>query len=321
MPLIDLPLDKLYTYNGRMAKPNDFDAYWDRALQELQDTHSEVEISKSSFQTSFADCYDLYFTGVKGARIYAKYVQPHHPPEGKDTFPAVLEFHGYSMNSGDWTSKLAYAAAGYAVFSMDVRGQGGKSEDPGGVQGNTLEGHIIRGAAEGEDSLFFRNVYLDTVQLARIVMKMKEIDETDVSVTGWSQGGGLTLACAALEPRVKKAAAVYPFLSDYLRVWEMDLAVDAYKEMRTHFRRHDPTHERKEEFFARLNYIDIRHLMPRIKGEIMMGTGLMDTVCPPSTQFAAYNNITSKKEVVIYPDFAHENLPGMHDRIWSFLTK
>jgi len=35
-----------------------------------------------------------------------------------------------------------------------------------------------------------------------------------------------------------------------------------------------------------------------------LGVGLMDTVCPPSTQFAAYNKITSKKTLSIFPDSA-----------------
>ena len=44
-----------------------------------------------------------------------------------------------------------------------------------------------------------------------------------------------------------------------------------------------------------------------------MYTGLMDTICPPSTQFAAFNKITSPKEVILYPDFGHVNLPGSGD--------
>ena len=52
-----------------------------------------------------------------------------------------------------------------------------------------------------------------------------------------------------------------------------------------------------------------------------MFTGLMDTVCPPSTQFAAFNKITAKKDVAIYPDYAHESLPGMIDRVFEFLAK
>ena len=50
-----------------------------------------------------------------------------------------------------------------------------------------------------------------------------------------------------------------------------------------------------------------------------MFTSLMDTVCPPSTQFAAYNRITAKKDFVLYPDFTHEALPGQIDRTFNFM--
>jgi cephalosporin-C deacetylase len=100
----------------------------------------------------------------------------------------------------------------------------------------------------------------------------------------------------------------------------MDLAKDAYDELRQFFRRHDPTHERVDEWFRRLGYIDVQHLAPRIQGEVMMAIGLMDTVCPPSSQFAAYNKIRAPKSRVLYPDFAHEHLPGWSDREWEFFA-
>ena len=49
--------------------------------------------------------------------------------------------------------------------------------------------------------------------------------------------------------------------------------------------------------------------------------GLMDTVCPPSTQFAAYNKITSPKALAIYPDFGHEDLPGFTDQTLLFMNE
>ena len=130
----------------------------------------------------------------------------------------------------------------------------------------------------------------------------------------------MTLACAALEPRVKKAAAHHPFLSDYQRVWEMDLAVAAYQELKDYFRWFDPAHEREAAIFERLGYIDIQHLAPRIRGEVWMGCGLMDTICPPSSQFAAFNKIAAPKQVVIWPDYGHEVPPGGHDAVFRFLS-
>jgi cephalosporin-C deacetylase len=101
----------------------------------------------------------------------------------------------------------------------------------------------------------------------------------------------------------------------------MDLAKDAYEELVYYFRRFDPTHEREEQIFTRLGYIDVQHLAARITAKVQMTTALMDTVCPPSTQFAAYNKIRANKEMVLYPDFGHEDLPGQHDRVFGFLSE
>lgn len=318
MPLVDMPLDKLYQYEGRSPRPADFDAYWERALNEMKSVQADVELAPSAFQVPFADCFDLYFTGVRGARIHAKYIRPKNVSE---PHPAVVQFHGYSGNAGDWTSKLGYAALGFSVFAMDCRGQGGYSEDTGGVKGTTMNGHIVRGLNDHPDNLLFRHIFLDTAQLAGIAMDMPEVDAERVGALGGSQGGALTIACAALEPRIKRLAPVYPFLSDYRRVWEMDLAKDAYAELRTFFRHFDPQHKREEEIFTRLGYIDIQNLAGRIQGEVLMGVGLSDTICPPSTQFAAFNKIRSEKTAEIYPDFGHEQLPGFDEKAMQFLLK
>lgn len=316
MPLVDMPLEKLLAYEGRNPRPEDFDAYWERALTEMKAVDPQIELRPSEFQVPFAECFDLYFTGVKGARIYAKYIRPKH---SSAPHPAIVQFHGYSGNSGDWSDKVQYAALGYSFFSMDCRGQGGLSEDVGGMKGTTLRGHIVRGLDDHPDQLLFRDIFLDTAQLAGIAMSMPEVDAQRVGAMGGSQGGALTIACAALEPRIKRLAPVYPFLSDYKRVWEMDLAKDAYQELKDFFRRHDPQHKREEEVFTKLGYIDIQNLAERIQGEVMMAVGLSDTVCPPSTQFAAFNKIKSPKSYELYPDFGHEGLPGFNDKTLQFM--
>lgn len=317
MPLVDMPLEKLREYRGISPCPKDIDEFWNNALVEMKSTDPQVELIPSEFQTPFAECFDLYFTGVRGARIHAKYLRPRN---AEAPHPAVLQFHGYSGNSGTWTDKLSYVALGFSVAALDCRGQGGFSNDAGGVSGNTLRGHIMRGLEDGSENLLFRHVFLDTAQLASIVMNMPEVDENRVGAMGGSQGGALTLVCASLEPRIKKLAPVYPFLCDYKRVWQMDLAKSAYEDLGTYFRMFDPLHERENEVFEKLAYIDVQNLVKRIRGEVLMATGLMDTICPPSTQFAAYNKITSTKEIAIYPDFSHEALPGFADRTFSFLS-
>jgi cephalosporin-C deacetylase len=316
MPVFEMPLEELRSYQGRNPKPADFDAYWSRGLAELASTAPNVELIPHPNPARFADCFDLWFTGTRGARVHAQYLRPRTP----GPHPALLRFHGYSMYAGDWYDKLAFVAQDFVVAALDVRGQGGLSEDTGGVRGTTLRGQIIRGLDDEPDKLLFRQVFLDTVRLAQVVMEQPEVDATRVAATGGSQGGGLTLACAALEPRIWRAAPVFPFLCDYKRVWEMDLAKDAYDELAYYFTRFDPTHAHEEETWTKLGYIDVQHLADRIKARVQMTTGLMDMICPPSSQFAAYNKIRSEKDIVLYPDFGHEYLPGQPDRLFEFLS-
>jgi len=123
MPLtFDYPLEKLKTYTGMNPRPADFDAFWDRSLAEMRALDPAVELVPAQYQTSFAECFHLYFTGVGGARVHAKFLRPRKLTAPA---PAVLMFHGYSGDSGEWTDKLGYVAEGYVVAALDCRGQGG----------------------------------------------------------------------------------------------------------------------------------------------------------------------------------------------------
>ena len=320
MPLLfDMPLEQLPAYQGSSPRPQDFDGYWQRALADQRATDPDPDLVPAAFQTDFADCFHLYFSGTRGARVHAKFLRPKAPASPG---PAVLMFHGYAGNAGPWLDKLGYVAQGFTVASMDVRGQGGLSQEPGGHSGPTLRGHAVRGLDGPPDDMFYRQIYLDTVQLARVVMDMPGVDPDRVSATGPSQGGALTIACAALEPRIRRTAPVYPWLTDIKRVFGLrgpDQA-NAWDELAEWFRNFDPRHEREEEIFNRLGYVDVQFLAPRVQAEVMMGTGLMDTICPPSSQFAAYNKITAPKSVRHYHDYGHETLPGHEDAIFEFLS-
>ena len=319
MPLLfDLPQEELSSYQGVNPRPHDFEDYWDTALAELASVDADVELVPADFQAPYAECFHMYFTGTRGARVHAKLLRPR---AATAPHPAILMFHGYSGSSGDWQSKLGYAAAGFTVAALDCRGQGGRSEDVGGVPGWTLRGHIVRGLDGKPEDLLYRQIFLDTARMAQIVLDMDDVDPDRVGATGGSQGGALTLVCSALEPRVKRAAPVYPFLCDYKRVWDLDLDLNAYAELRDWFRSFDPLHEREEAIFTRLGYVDVQFLAPRIRAEVMMGVGLMDQICPPSTQYAAYNKITSPKSTVIYPDYGHEMPPDLADTIFQWMLE
>ncbi len=314
----DLPLEQLRSYEGSSPRPDDFDVYWDRGIAEVAELGTDCELAPADIREPFARCENLWFHGVGGARVHAQLLRPTTQTRPG---PALLIFHPYATSAGAWSEKLHWVAAGFSIAALDVRGQGGLSEDPIPVRGNTLRGHIVRGLDDGPDRLFYRSVFLDTLQLARIMMSLDEVNADAVGVTGMSQGGGLALACAALEPRIRMAAPIAPFLCDYRRVWDLDLAGEGYAELAEYLRRFDPYHERQPSMFERLGYIDVQHLCPRIRADVLMTIGLMDQICPPSTQFAAYNKIRSPKRLLLLLDYEHEVPPEHPDRLYAHLTR
>ena len=76
MPLIDKPLSELKEYQGINPRPDDFDEYWEKALEEMRSVERNVELKKADFQAPGVTCYDLYFTGVRNARIHCQLIVP-----------------------------------------------------------------------------------------------------------------------------------------------------------------------------------------------------------------------------------------------------
>ena len=67
MPLLfDMPFEQLESYQGTNPRPDDFDTFWDVALEEMRAVTPNVELVPADFQTNFADCYHMYFTGCAG---------------------------------------------------------------------------------------------------------------------------------------------------------------------------------------------------------------------------------------------------------------
>ena len=84
MPLVDLPLAQLRSYYGINPCPGNFDDYWTRGLRELDATPPEAELVPSTeCVPADADCFDLWFTGVGGAR--ARRVQ-----QARQTLPPLV---------------------------------------------------------------------------------------------------------------------------------------------------------------------------------------------------------------------------------------
>ena len=244
MPVTEQEIRRLGDYVGATPAPADFDAFWSKRMAEADRVPLDFAVTPSEIPP-FHTCeyLDLWFRGMGGAQLYAKYVKP----RAARPVPLVLQFHGYPGASRSWLEQSSFAGMGCALLAMDCPGQGGNGQDLGGFAGTTVTGHIVAGLDGPVEEMYYVRLHQNIRILCRIVRELVGIDQSKVFVNGASQGGGLGLACAALNPGlVNRAAILYPFLSDYRLVWELGADLIAYEGLRYYSRWFDPDGTRQD---------------------------------------------------------------------------
>ena len=309
MPLFDMPLDQLRQYRPPRDEPADFDAFWSRSLSEaraheLDAIFTPVDCGLDSFAV-----YDASFAGFNGDRIKAWFIRPR---DISDALPGLVEYIGYGGGRGYPHEWLALPAAGFACLIMDTRGQGsvwrrGDTPDLPNGANPSVPGFMTQGILD-KDSYYYRRLYIDAARAVEALMSVPEVDSQRIAVTGGSQGGGLSIAAAGLLPAVKLCLPDVPFLAHFRRAVEI-APRDPYLEIARYLQTH---RDSIDTVFATLSYFDCMHFAARMSARAFFSVGIMDTVCPPSTVFAAYNHVPGEKAMVEYYFNDHEGGGAQH---------
>ena len=303
MALTDLPLDQLRSFRPDVAEPADFDDFWARTLAESRALAAAPVVVPATTPITQLIVEDLTFSGFGGEPIRAWITRPR--VEGP--LPTVVEFIGYNGGRGLPGERLQWAAAGYVHVLMDTRGQGsgwgsgGDTPDPHGSEG-AIPGFMTRGI-QHPDTYFYRRVFTDAVLLIDALMQLDAVDESRISVTGGSQGGGISLAAAALHPAVSAAMPDVPFLCHFRR--SVPLTPDnPFTEIARYLSVH---RARVDQVFQTLSYFDGVNFARRISAPVLFSVALMDPIVLPSSVFAAFNHCGSADaEIEVYEFNGHE---------------
>ena len=142
------------------------------------------------------------------------------------------------------------------------------------------------------------------------------VDADRIAVCGGSQGGGISLAVAGIDQRVKAVMADVPFLCDYRRALQK-AARDPYLEIVRFLAQH---RDKKTKVFETLNYFDGVNFARQAKAAALFSVAVMDETCPPSTVYGAYNAYAgADKSIEEYEFNNHEGGQAFQDRaqmIW-----
>ena len=309
MPFFDLNVAQLPSYRSAIVAPADLGTFWSDTLAEARTFPLDATFEPFDAGLPLVEVFDVTYSGFGGHRIRGWYIKP----RGAADAGAVVKFIGYNGGRGFPQDHLLWPASGRPVLVMDTRGQGagwarGDTPDPVGSDPSHA-GFMTRGIAS-PDSYFYRRVFTDAVRAIEALRSRAEIDPARIATVGGSQGGALALASASLDPTVKAVAADVPFLSDFPRA--VGLAPrDPYGEISRYLAVH---RDRVDAVFKTLNYFDIVNLVPQAKARALFSVALMDTICPPSTVYAAYNVYGGDKQIETYSFNDHEGGGAFQER-------
>jgi cephalosporin-C deacetylase len=311
VPQFDLSLPELQSYVATVTEPSDFTDFWATTLRETREHDLAPSFVPVDTGLTAVEAFDVEYSGFGGHRIKAWLHLPAPALRDGRRLPGVVQYQGYGGGRGLSHENLLWAVAGYAHLVMDTRGQGsgwsyGETDDPTG-SGPTHPGFMTRGISS-PDTYFYRRVFTDAVRAVDALRAHEAVDARRIAVTGASQGGGITLAVAALVPDVVAAMPDVPFLCDFPRATTL-IDEDPYGEIARYLkaRRYDV-----EQVYATLAYFDGVNMARRANAPALFSVGLMDDTCPPSTVYAAYNAYAADKEIAVYPFNNHEGGQAFH---------
>ncbi len=302
----DLSLDELSEYRPAIAQPPDFDAFWRQTLAEARQYPLNAVFEAQDFGLATVESFDVTYNGYGGQPIKGWLLLPR---QRQRPLPCVVEYIGYGGGRGFPLNWLLWSSMGYAHLVMDTRGQGfsersthGDTPDiePAGSNPQ-YPGFMTRGILSPY-TYYYRRLFTDAVRAVETARAHPAVDGARIALSGASQGGGIAIAVAGLDPGVQATMPDVPFLCHFPRATQITDAAP-YSEIVGFCKAH---RHQIDKVFQTLSYFDGIHFAQRSQATALFSVALMDLICPPSTVFAAYNHYAGSKDIKVYDFNNHE---------------
>ena len=311
-----------YSIAPSLPPPADFDAFWaqQKALQAATPPNTRLEPLAAALQQPGVEAFDVQADSAVGAGLSGYMARP--AGAAPRSLPAVLIVHGagvYSSNlesAQDWARgggpgidignqcgrHIGEGPHGMAAFSqsalaLDLNAHGipnGREESyyaELGAEGGALHNYNQRGRMDRE-SCYFRGMLLRLIRAIDVLTAQPEWDQRTVVLFGVSQGGFQAIAAAGLDPRVTFFAAGVPAGCDHTgHLAPSGPRISGWPKLAVTGLGVSSSEEEQACINEASQYYDCVSFAQRAHAPAQFSVGFIDTACPPTSVFAAFNNL------------------------------
>ncbi len=292
--------------------PSDFLEFWNKAKANLAKVPIDAKMTLLPERcTETVNVYHLNLQNYREGgtvRLYGILCVP--KKEGK--YPALLRVPGAGVRpyGGDIkTAEKGIITLEIGIHGIPVTMDASVYADLGA---GALSGYWSYNL-DHRDAFYYKKVYLGCVRANDFLVNMPQFDGSNLAVTGGSQGGALSIVTAALDPRVKWTAPIYPALAD----------MTGYLKGRAGgwphiFDKNNPLNN-TEAKIKTASYYDVLNFAKQLKVPCLYSMGFNDETCPPTSMWATYNVISSPKELKLYQETGHWTFPEENEVVQNWL--
>lgn len=286
--------------------PDDFDAFWKAQKVKLAAVPVKAHLTPAVSPSKKVEVFDVQVDalGAPASGYFAK------PIGAKPkSLPAFLMVHGAGVASGSLPAAVTWAENGALSMNLNAHGlpNGKPLEFYKNLDATTLKDYRFEGR-DAKETCYFLGMFLREIRAIDFLCSQPEWDGKTVVVFGSSQGGFQAFAAAAIDERVTFFAAGVPAGCDHTGVAVG--RVNGWPKIVPNLpppdiNKPDPKVLEASRYFDNVNFA----ARTKAKGAYVT-VGFIDTTCPPTTVYAAYNALPIPKDIYNDVPCGHANSAG-----------
>jgi cephalosporin-C deacetylase len=195
---------------------------------------------------------------------------------------------------------------GFIILQVFPRSQG-ESEELWKIDGPEK----LTWKIERPEGYYYQGAYADVIRGVDYLISRPDVDPKRIGIMGTSQGGGISLAVASLDQRIRAVSAHVPCLCDMRSAAGSSGSLT--NTLLTKVGVNTP------EAWNTLDYFDASRLAVHLRAPALISAGGQDKTCPGSSIRTAFDRVSGIKSLVWYPDLPHTSSQAFYLLGWAWM--